>query len=902
MSQLRFDNKVVVITGAGGGLGKEYALQFASRGAKVVVNDLGGTLGGAGTSSRAADLVVANIKEAGGEAVANYDNVVLNPEGIIDTAIKSFGAIHVLVNNAGILNDSSFKKMTEEQFQQVIDVHLTGAFKLTKYAWKFFKQQKYGRIINTASPAGLYGNFGQANYSAAKLALVALAETLAKEGQKYNIKVNAIAPLARSRMTEAILPEDILEKLGPDKVAPLVLLLGHDMVPSTGGIFEVAAGFYGQITWQRSGGSYFNPNDSYTPEAILHKWNELTTFEKGSQSSYPRELKDYESAFKKASRMPIENSQGKVTINSLKEKVVLITGAGSGLGRSHALWFARYGAIVIVNDFKDPFTVVQEIKEAGGKAYPSKHDVVKEPEKIINEICEKFGRIHVLVNNAGILRDRSFLKMSEQEWNQVYQVHLLATFKLCKLVWPIFLKQNAGVIINTTSTSGIYGNFGQANYAASKAGVLGLSRTLAIEGKKHNIHVNTIAPHAATSMTKTIMSEKELDLFPPSQVSPLVVLLASSELGISGELFEVGGGWIGKTRWKRASGIVCNDSKPSPEFILKNWSAVTDVQNGIPISSTQESSMAILSATRNEDEEESEDDNLDDVDDDDEKEAKVSSYKFNHRDVILYNLGVGSHANESRYVYEGDEDFQPVPSFGVIPFMVQDDGGLNMESLLNNFNPMMLLHGEQYLKLNKIPLPTSGDLVTKSYPIAVENKGKNALVVAGYETIDKVTKETVFYNEGSFFVRGSQSMVGNKVFRQSRSKFATQSFNPPSRRPDFESILDTSFDQAAIYRLSGDFNPLHIDPGFAKGANFDKPILHGLCSFGISVKKLVDTFGIFDEAKCRFSNVVYPGEKLRLKVWKDGNELLVFQTFSVERNVVVISNAAVKLAKDKFKL
>ncbi|GME74810.1 unnamed protein product [Ambrosiozyma monospora] len=242
-----------------------------------------------------------------------------------------------------------------------------------------------------------------------------------------------------------------------------------------------------------------------------------------------------------------ENSQGSIKIKSLKDKVVIVTGAGAGLGRSHALWFAKYGAKVVVNDFKDPDTVVKEIKANGGTAISSWHDVFTQSEELVKTAINAFGTVDVLVNNAGILRDRSFTKMTTEEWDQVIKIHLLAVFKLCKLVWPIFQAKSSGCIINTTSTSGIYGNFGQANYASAKAAILSFSRTLAIEGKKYKIRVNAIAPHAETSMTKTIFKETELNKFSPSQVSPFVVLLASDEIGgISGELFEVGAGWIGK--------------------------------------------------------------------------------------------------------------------------------------------------------------------------------------------------------------------------------------------------------------------------------------------------------------------------------------------------------------------
>lgn len=247
--------------------------------------------------------------------------------------------------------------------------------------------------------------------------------------------------------------------------------------------------------------------------------------------------------------------------------------------------FARYGAKVIVNDIKNPFTVVEEINKlyGEGSAIPDSHDVVTEASLIIQTATKKFQKVDILVNNAGILRDKSFLKMRDEDWFAVLKVHLFSTFALSKAVWPIFTKQKSGFIINTTSTSGIYGNFGQANYAAAKAAILGFSRTIALEGAKRGIIVNVIAPHAETAMTKTIFSEKELsNHFNASQVSPFVVLLASEELQksskklVNGQLFEVGGGWCGQTRWQRSSGYVSINEIIEPEEIKEHWNQITN--------------------------------------------------------------------------------------------------------------------------------------------------------------------------------------------------------------------------------------------------------------------------------------------------------------------------------------
>lgn len=894
--QITLKDKVVIITGAGGGLGKVYAHEFASRGAKVVVNDLGGSVHGSGGSTRAADLVVEEIRKMGGVAAANYDNLVTNPEGILKTALDNFGTVDILINNAGILKDSSFKNMDLKKFTDVLDVHLNGAFKLTKLCWDIFKNKRFGRIIMTASPAGLYGNFGQANYSCAKLALVGFGETLAKEGYKYNIKVNIISLLAKSRMTESVLPPDVLEKLSPEKIAPLVLYLTSEECPSTGSIYEVAAGLFAQIKWQRSGGLYLNPfPQSLTPEAILNQFSKVSDFD-NNNFEYPIMLKDYNKAWDITSKLG-ENNQGSVKISSLKDKVVIITGAGNGLGKAHALLFAKYGAKVVVNDFNDPFSVVDEIKKLGGTAVASKHDVYSQAEDIVETAVANFGTVNILVNNAGILRDRSFSKMTDQEWSLVLQIHVLATFKLCKLVWPIFTNQKSGYIINTTSTSGIYGNFGQANYASAKAGVLALTRTLAIEGKKAGIRCNAIAPHAETSMTKTIFKDTELNKFSPSQVSPMVLLLCSEEVGdVSGELYEVGAGWIGNTRWERAKGAVCHDEHISPEFVRDNWNDVTDFTHGITLKSAEASSIAILQSVGTADEDD-EDDEEDREEEDNEGERDV--YSYDHHQVILYNISVGASSKELKYVYESSPEFQVLPTFGVIPFMNQDDGGLNFEGLLKNYNPMKLLHGEHYLKINKFPIPTGGNLTTKAFPLEIINKQKNGkknvLMRSGYKTFS-AGGDLLFTNVGSYFIRDCESSSGSdEVFGKEKigGAFISREFTGTGK-PDYECLFKTDDDLASLYRLNGDFNPLHIDPVFAKGGNFTKPILHGLCSMGISAKKLLDHYGMFDQIKVRFTSFVYPGETLKILAWKSGS-VVSFQTWVVERNVKVIDYAAISL-------
>ena len=280
MSDIRFDDRVAVITGAGGGLGRTYALEFARRGAKVVVNDLGGAADGTGGGSSMADQVVKEISEAGGTAVANYDSVA-TPEGgenIIKAAVDNFGKVDILVNNAGILRDKSFAKLEPQNLDAVLDVHLRGAFFVTQPAFRVMKENNYGRIVFAASGAGIFGNFGQANYGAAKTGLVGLSNVLAVEGARNNIKCNVIAPIAKTRLTEQLLGP-LADALDPSFVTPLVAYLCSEGCELTHEIFDIGGGRYARI-FVGLGDGWTAPKDTIpSPEDIAANLDQIRSTE-----------------------------------------------------------------------------------------------------------------------------------------------------------------------------------------------------------------------------------------------------------------------------------------------------------------------------------------------------------------------------------------------------------------------------------------------------------------------------------------------------------------------------------------------------------------------------------------------------------------------------------------------
>lgn len=276
---INFDGKVAIVTGAGGGLGRSHAMELARRGAKVVVNDLGGSVDGSSGSSDAAQKVVDEIKAAGGQAIANGASVTDDDgvAGLVKQTMDEWGRIDILINNAGILRDKSFAKMEIADFSIVVDVHLMGSVKPTKAVWAIMKEQQYGRIVMTTSSSGLYGNFGQTNYGAAKLAVVGFMNTLKLEGQKDNIHVNALAPVAASRMTENLMPPEALALLKPEYVTPGLICLVQEDAP-TGKILAAGAGVFSLAEIQESEGVFVGRDDDLDADKVWENWDRISDF------------------------------------------------------------------------------------------------------------------------------------------------------------------------------------------------------------------------------------------------------------------------------------------------------------------------------------------------------------------------------------------------------------------------------------------------------------------------------------------------------------------------------------------------------------------------------------------------------------------------------------------------
>ena len=415
-------------------------------------------------------------------------------------------------------------------------------------------------------------------------------------------------------------------------------------------------------------------------------------------------------------------------------------------------------------------------------------------------------------------------------------------------------------------------------------------------------------------MTRTIMPEELVQAFKPDQVAPMVVALCSDAVPKppTGLLFEVGSGWHAHTRWQRSGGHGFPTDVPlTPEAIVKAWDTINNfddgradhpedsqdglksIMNNMNNRSQKASSQASTAKAGNAPTSAANQEILANIASAKKSKAQGHPFSYTDRDVILYNLSLGATRTQLPLVYENSDTFQVLPTFGVIP-PFGASGPYNMADLMPNFSPMMLLHGEQYLEIRKFPIPTQAELVSYPELIEVLDKGAAAVLVQGTTTKLARTGEDVFYTESSVFVRGSGGFGGPKSLPDRGA--ATAVHKPPQRKPDAVREEKTNEDQAALYRLNGDRNPLHIDPDFAAVGGFRDPILHGLCFMGISGKHVFESFGTFRSIKVRFAGTVVPGQTLVTEMWKEGNKV-VFQTKVKETGKLCIAGAGAELGE-----
>lgn len=583
------------------------------------------------------------------------------------------------------------------------------------------------------------------------------------------------------------------------------------------------------------------------------------------------------------------------------DKVAVVTGAGAGLGRAYALLLAERGAKVVVNDLGGSSrgdgsstnaadTVVEEIRKKGGIAAADYNSVV-DGDKIIKTALENFGKVDIVINNAGILRDKTFSRISDSDWDLVHNVHVRGAFKVTQAAWEIFRKQKYGRVMFTASNAGLLGNFGQANYSAAKMALVGLCNTLAIEGAKYNIHSNVIVPTAASRLTENILPPDFFEQLKPELIAPVVAWLCHEDCEENGSIIESAAGWASKQIIVRGKGSVLRRSLADPvsiEDVKEKWDKVVNVDKIDYLGSIQEETANLTKYF-------SEMDGSSDEADDDFSDKYLATFK----DCITFALGIGANVKnpgDLKYLYEGHENFTAFPTQLIIPgLMANLTSSTFLKAIPNrSFDLSQVLHGEQYLEVYKT-LPLNEELRSTIEIIDVLDKGKNALIVIGAKTYDK-NDELVCYNEVAAIIVKAGGFGGPK--NSSKIKLTEEH---PKRNADATVIETTSTSQAAIYRLSGDLNPLHIDPNFALLGGFKEPILHGLASLGFAVRHVLLRYAdndpsLFKAVKVRFVKPVLPGDSLKTSMWRQGNRIY-FQTEAVKAKNIVISGAYVDLHK-----
>ena len=791
MIQIDFKDLVVIITGAGGGLGRAYALEYAKRGAKVVVNDLGNP-----------DAVVEEITKLGGKAVADK-NSCENGEAIVQTALNAYGKVHILINNAGILRDTSFLKMTEQQWQQVLNVHLHGSFKMTKACWELFNKQKFGRIVNTSSAAGIYGNYGQANYSSAKCGLHGFTQSLALQGQSNNVFCNTIAPIAKSKMTETVLPPDILNNLSPEYVAPLVLYLTHPSNTINGQLYEVGAGFVAKCRYVHSKGVSSN-----NPTEVASNWKQVSKFD---QISLP-------------SRSP-SSQTASITPVSI-DNVVVVTGTVNL--QQTVEYLVKCNCKVVVTD-----------KNGSSTDSILYHTT---PSTLLQTIQSKFNKVDALVNlGYPPSSNNQMSSISSTEYNKQIEP-LTHIFKYCKLFFPIFTK-STGHIISLLDSQCLVGSPNLV-HSISHASLIGLMNTLAIEGQRKQVHCSS--------------------LFTTSNTSTLTSLAALLQLQVTGQMV-LASNTISLVKIQRTMGVL---HLQTPEQIHNKIAVINDFNKFKLLSSVQESYQQIFES-------------FGEPQDAPTKPSTTSTsssvapisytYSFNQNNLILYNLGLNIHSLP--YVYENTQHFSIVPTH-INQLLVKACGLYPFHNYLKNYELFNLVHAEQHLMtMTNVSTVLEDQLECTAVMDYCEQKQKNCIVRLHIKAKGKCTIEGYVV----LYIRQCEC----SPFGQSLSELKL----PSSVNSSKSSSFTTDKHQAQLFRLSGDVNPLHIDPDFAKMGGFKQPILHGMCTMGIACYLIMEEYKReITSIQCRLTNVVYPGEELQVVMDLKENKL----EFKVQVNKTVL--------------
>ncbi|KAK5054520.1 hypothetical protein LTR84_001411 [Exophiala bonariae] len=858
------------------------------------------------------DRVVEEIQADGGKAVAAYGGPC-DGGSIVDVAIKNFGRIDVLICNAMPKDDPSWDELQDHDWNSLLE----DSFKLTYKAssrlltertcclalFQAAEVRKNHQYKLSASRHELrrhyiavwyvkqdrFQDLSRFNLIAAKFGHLGFMQTIAREGARYNIIACTLAtPVAETSTT--VPTQSVM-----DGVLHSVAVLSH---PSncdiTGHLYHVEGRQLKMLRWQRAAGGWQNPDTGMTPASIQSRWPDINDFAKGS---YPNSSSDFQAVVAKTKKLRPGGPGKDIRFDG---KVVLVTGAGSGLGRAYALQFAKLGAKVVLNDVKNPSSVAAEIRNAGGTAHTVIHSVT-EGEKIVADAFDKFGRLDVVVNNAGFVRDKTIANMTDSLWDTIMDVHLRGTYRITKAAWPHFVRQGYGRVVNITSTSGIYGNFGQSNYSLAvrraacfavdiannfqKCAIIGFSSALAHEGALHNITVNAVAPVASTPGLAGALQGSSTEILPQFS-APFVALMCSNIVPYpsTGGLYEIGGGWHARTRLEANGGIEWNETEHlGGEEALKCLATITnfelksypeEYENGLKRLHDQVYRQGTLGR----------------IEDAKKVQGDGSIFEYTQRDAILYNLTLGVKWTEIPLIYENDKKFQVLPTFGAIPWF-RTKLPFTYHELLPQWDPLKLLHGEIYLEIRKYPVPTRGKLVTYPKLLHVLDKSKAAVVTIAYTTRDISTGEDIFYNESSAYIRDAGNFGG-----PSEPTISEPPSRPPPREPDFMREEKTTEESAALYRLNGDTNDLHIDPEVARRTGFERPILHGLCFFGISGKHIYQQYGPYRNIRVRFAGTVVPGQTLRTEAWVFAEDnLVLFQTRVLETDKLCITGGRAEL-------